>query len=72
MAPDDRRKVQIIHIYTKGSRLECSNCRGISLLSVVRKVYARVINDRMKLMMAEKVKDEQGGVMIDSLQSDRL
>ena len=38
VAPDDRRKAKIIHIYMKGSRLDCSNCRGISLLSVVRKV----------------------------------
>ena len=45
-------KTQIINIY-KGSRLECSNNRGISLLSVVRKVYARVLNDRVKLMIAE-------------------
>ena len=38
VAPDDRRKAKIIHIYKKGSRLECSNCRGISLLRVVGKV----------------------------------
>ena len=53
-------KAQIIPIYKKGSRLECSNYRGISLLSVVGKVYARVLNDRVKLMTADKVMDEQG------------
>ena len=72
VAPDDRRKAKIIHIYKKGSRLECSNCRGIILLSVVGKVYARVLNDGVKLTIAEKVMDEQGGVMIKSLQSGRL
>jgi len=61
VAPSDWRKAQIIPIYKKGSRLECSNYRGISLLSVVGKVYARVLNDRVKLMTAEKVMDEQGG-----------
>ena len=40
VAPADWRKAQIIPIFKKGSRLECSNCRGISLLSVVCKVYA--------------------------------
>ena len=44
----------------------------ISLLSVVGKVYARVLNDRVKLMIADKVMDEQRGVMIKSLQSGRL
>ena len=38
VAPNDWRKAQIIPIYKKGSRLECSNYRGISLLSVVGKV----------------------------------
>ena len=31
VAPADWRKVLIIPIYMKGSRLECSNYRGISL-----------------------------------------
>ena len=56
----DWRKAQIIPIFKKGSRLECSNYRGISLLSVVGKVYAGVLNDRVKLITAEKVMDEQG------------
>ena len=42
VAPNDWKKAQIIPIYKKGSRLECSNY--ISLLSVVGKVYARVVN----------------------------
>ena len=46
-------------VFKKGSRLECSNYRGISLLSVVGKVYAGVLNDRVKLITAEKVMDEQ-------------
>ena len=54
------RKAQIISIYKKGSRLECSNYRGINI-RVVGKVYARVLNDRVKLMTADNVMDEQGG-----------
>ena len=45
VAPNDWRKAQTIPIYKKGSRLKCSNYRGISLLSVVGKVYAKVLND---------------------------
>ena len=55
---NDWRETQIISIYKKGSRLECSNYRGIS---VVGKVYARAINDRVKLMTVDNVMDEQGG-----------
>lgn len=55
------RKARLIPIYKKGIRLECSNYRGIHLLSVVEKVYARVLNDRVKLMTADTVMDEQGG-----------
>ena len=55
VAPEDWRKALIIciPIYKKGSRLKCSNYRGIRLLSVVGKVYAGVMNDRVKLIMAE-------------------
>ena len=61
VAPNDWRKALIIPIYKKGGRLECSNYRGISLLSVIGKMYARVLNDRIKLMTEGKVMDEQGG-----------
>ena len=61
VAPNDWRKALIIPIYKKGSRLECSNYRGISLLSVIGKMYARVLNDRIKLMTEGKAMDEQGG-----------
>ena len=61
MALNALRKAQLIPIYKKGIRLECSNYRGIHLLSVVEKVYARVLNDRVKLMTADTVMDEQGG-----------
>ena len=49
VAPEDWRKALIIciPIYKKGSRLKCSNYRGIRLLSVVGKVYAGVMNDRV-------------------------
>jgi len=58
--PNNWRKAQIISIYKKGSRLECSNYRGINI-RVVGKVCARVLNDRVKLMTADNVMDEQGG-----------
>ena len=48
VAPRDWKSAIIVPIHKKGSRLECTNYRGISFLSVVGKVFARVLNDRVK------------------------
>jgi len=60
-APRDWKSGIIVPIHKKGSRLECTNYRGISLLSVVGKVFARVLNDRVKGLTEGSVMDEQGG-----------
>ena len=54
-------------VYKKSSRDECGNYRGISLLSVVGKIYAkykiyaRVVCDRLRLLTDAVLMDEQGG-----------
>ena len=48
MVPGDWIKAVIIPIFKKGSRLDCANYRGISLLSVVGKVFGRILNERVK------------------------
>ena len=50
-----------VYICKKGSRLDCTNYRGISLMSIVGKVFARVLNERVKALTVDKVMDEQGG-----------
>ena len=37
--PADWRKAQMVPVHKKGSRTQCKNYRGISLLSVPEKVY---------------------------------
>ena len=59
--PQDRTEAIIIPIHKKDCRAECGNDRGISLLNVVRKVYARIVSDGVKILMDELVMDEQGG-----------
>ena len=54
--PDNSRKGTIIPIHKKGSSMECSNYRGI-LLSVPGKVYARIIERRLRA----KVEEQQSG-----------
>lgn len=47
--PQDWQDSCLVPIYKgKGDKMECSNYRGISLLSVVGKIYGRVLIERVK------------------------
>ena len=61
MAPNDWKGAVILPVYKKGSRLDCTNYRGISLMSVVGKVFAWVLNERVKGLTVDKAMNEQGG-----------
>ena len=44
VVPKDWRSVVIVPLYKgKGEKTECKNYRGISLLTVVRKMYAGIL-----------------------------
>ena len=46
--PEDWRSSVIVPLYKgKGERTECSNYRGISLLSMVGLIYAGILVDRV-------------------------
>ena len=49
VAPGNWKNAVIVPVYKKGSRLECTNYRGISLINIVGKVFARVLNKRVKV-----------------------
>ena len=56
--PQDMRNAKIVTLYkNKGERSDCNNYRGISLLSIVGKVYARVLLARLQ-KLAERVYPE--------------
>ena len=56
--PQDMRDAKIITLYkNKGDRSDCNNYRGISLLSIVGKAFARVILKRLQ-KLAERVYPE--------------
>ena len=44
----------------KGERIEYSSYRGISLLSVVGKIYVAILVDRVYRMTGGLIDDEQG------------
>jgi hypothetical protein len=61
--PTDWTRGMIFPIYKDGDEKDTSNYRGITLLSIVGKVYAQVINERL-MMWCERHKilvEEQGG-----------
>ena len=48
VATSDWRNAMIVPVYKKASRLDCTNYMGINLMSVVGKVFKRVLNERVK------------------------
>ena len=62
--PLDWRSACVVPLYKgKGDKYECSSFRGISLLSVVGKVYGRVLIDRTRKGTERMVSEEQCGFM---------
>ena len=60
--PEDWKKAVIVAIFkNKGSSQECSNYRGISLLSVPGKLFMRVLLNRIKPIIENKLREEQAG-----------
>ena len=60
MVPDDWRKALVVPVHKKGSKVQCKNYRGISLLSIPGKVYAKILDKRMRDITEEKILEEQG------------
>ena len=61
VVPEDRRSAEIVPLYKgKGERTEFENYRGISLLSVVRKIYAGLLVV-VHRVTGGLIDDEQGG-----------
>ena len=62
VVPEEWRSAVIVPLYHgKRETSECKNYRGISLLSVVEKIYAEILVDRVRRMTGVLIDDEQGG-----------
>lgn len=60
--PSDWKKAIIVPIFkNKGSKQDCGNYRGISLISVPSKVFMRVLLNRIKPNIEQKLREEQAG-----------
>lgn len=59
--PDDWGRAVICPVYKKGDRQECGNYRGISLLPHISKIYERVVENRLREVVEEKIGEWQHG-----------
>lgn len=60
--PKDMRDAKIVTLYkNKGDRSDCNSYRGISLLSIVGKVFARVVLSRLQVLAARVYPESQCG-----------
>eukprot|EP00117_Sycon_ciliatum_P038167 scpid28799/ scgid28415/ Transposon TX1 uncharacterized 149 kDa protein; ORF 2 len=59
--PGDWRDAQIVPIPKKGNLRVCDNWRGISLLDVVGKLFARIIHDHLEEIAEDILPDTQCG-----------
>ena len=57
--PKDWTDAVIVPIPKKGDLSSCDNWRGISLLDVVGKVTARILQDRLQQLAEEQLPDSQ-------------
>ena len=55
----DWRSAIIVPIHKKGTRKMCKNYRGISLLSIQGKVFAKVLSSRVQRVTEKKIMAEQ-------------
>ena len=59
--PQEWRKASLVPVSKKGELSLCDNWRGISLLDVMSKVFAKIIQQRLQANLEEELTDSQCG-----------
>ena len=59
--PEEWKEGHLIKLPKKGDLTNCNNYRGITLLVIAGKVFNRIILNRMKFAVDEKLRDNQAG-----------
>ena len=72
VVPADWRNQVIIPVHKKGSRAVCDNYRGIALLSIPSKVFAKVILNRLKPWAEAHLRENQCGFRSGRSCADQL
>uniref|UniRef100_A0A8P4KHH4 Reverse transcriptase domain-containing protein n=1 Tax=Dicentrarchus labrax TaxID=13489 RepID=A0A8P4KHH4_DICLA len=60
-APKEWRTGVVVHLFKKGDQRVCANYRGITLLSLPGKVYSKVLERRVWLIVEPLIEEEQCG-----------
>ena len=61
VVPEDWKSAVTVPLYKgKGEKTECKNFRDMSLLSVIGKIYAGILVDRVRRVTGGLTDDEQG------------
>ena len=59
--PENLRSAAIVPLHkAKGEIIKCKNYRGISLLSVVAKIYEDILVERVRSVTGGMIDDEEG------------
>ena len=70
--PEDWKEGHLIKLPKKGDLTNCNNYRGITLLVIVGKVFNRIILNRMKFAVDEKLRDNQAGFRANRSCTDQI
>lgn len=72
--PNDWKHGHLIKLPKKGNLKECSNWRGITLLSVPGKVFSRILLERIKTEVEKEhvLRDEQAGFRQERSTTDQI
>ena len=60
------KKELVVSIFKKGDLRDCNNWRGVTLLPIIRKIFHRMLLERIKKGIDKKLK-EQGGFRPNTL-----
>ena len=71
--PQDFKGARIVTVYkNKGNKSNCSNYRGISMLSATGKLFARVVLKKLQVLVDEVCPESQSGFRRDRSTIDML
>jgi hypothetical protein len=61
VVPDDWKKGLLVKLPKNGDVTNCKNWRGITLLSVPSKIPSRIMLNRFKICIEDRLRKEQAG-----------
>jgi hypothetical protein len=70
--PQDWKDAVVVPLYKKGSKTDCGNYRGISLLSIAGKLLTSIIRERISALYEVNLREEQAGFRTGRVCTDQI